>query len=457
MRGFFRWCKSNLLATSLVVVVVISVGVLVYVQVRGAALREQLAQRLTERSKIAAMTSVSVEIPPAKPNDPVQRVSITVNPAAIETLREIYTKMDREYQTIFQRVVDINRGKHLVMLEGLFPDPGLNRHMPFDARIKYREAFREMLLPYSPNPTYPRLNAGLPPTAAEINQALAQVEREFLDKQFPVVSTVAELSAKQQTDLNEQKRAKRAEVLNRRAQQIHLYAVTDLASANFPFDVGAWSAFGDRPGMDQIWDGQMGLWIQQDLVEAIGLTNRVSDPAANVISAPVKRLVSIRLVPGLVGIDSAGGVGGDVATGSPAAVFTDEQRNAERQIVAQIVESGEVSLPDDFSKAPTGRRSNTIYDVRHVWLVADVEAQRLPEFFDNLNRVNFMTILKMKVEDADEYALLKDGYVMGQGDTLRCSFLIETLWFREWTAPLMPPDVRVYLGIEKPKEATPTP
>src|SRR5690606_17877022 len=97
---------------------------------------------------------------------------------------------------------------------------------------------------------------------------------------------------------------------------------------------------------------------------------------------------------------------------------------------------------------------NTLYDVRHVWLTVDVDYQRLPELFDSLARVNFMTVLKMKIEDVDEYEMWRGGFVYGTSDVQRVTMLIETLWLRDWTLELMPDRVKERLGIAKPEQQT---
>lgn len=460
MKRVLYWIKSNMLATTLAVVALASIGVLFYVHVRGAALKEQLKQRYeTTTRTIRSMARTPVTIPPEHPDGKPMTVSIVPNPPAIEQLERVYQRLDEEYSAIFDYAMQINRGEkdglfpHLPMLEGLFPNSN-SMSKPFEARLAYRDAFKEMLQGHSTSPNYPRLNAGMPPAKAEIDEALARVEQEFLSKIFPI-KTMDQLTAQERTELHKQKSARLRELYRSRASQINIYAVTDTASPETPFHIGAWSEYaaagGRRPEMEDIWEGQMGLWIQQDLVTAIALTNKVGQPGANVINQPVKRLVSIRVVPGYVGLDGPGAIMADAPTAQ-----TGEYRTlqAERAIVEGAATSGDVRLLDDFSKAPTGRRSNTLYDVRHVWLTVDVDYQRLPELFDSLARVNFMTVLKMKLEDVDEYEMWREGFVYGTSDVQRVTMLIETLWLRDWTLELMPDRVKERLGIAKPEQQT---
>jgi hypothetical protein len=326
---------------------------------------------------------------------------------------------------VFDIAVQQNMAGHYLLLEGLLPDPGQDVYKRYDARIKYLKAFEEMMDRYSPNPLYPRLNARGPLSGEARADQLMQATEAFLNELLPRREE-AQLSIAQQAALKAKREARWLDALRNHARECHVYA-----GADFAFQIGDWARKADLPNLHDIWESQLNLWIQQDIIEAIGRTNRVEDPNYFVSIAPVKRLMRIEIIPGYVGINSAGGLTG----------------NSEGMGVPT---SGEVKLPDDFTKSPTGRRSNTIYDVRHVKVDVIVDVQRLPEFFDNLMRVNFMTVLHMEVRDVDEYAAMNDGYMYGTGDAAHVSMLIETIWLRNWTKNYMPLNVRQMLGITEP-------
>ena len=105
------------------------------------------------------------------------------------------------------------------------------------------------------------------------------------------------------------------------------------------------------------------------------------------------------------------------------------------------------SLPDDFSLSPTGRRSNAMYDVRHVQLLVDLDSHQMLPFLEQLRQVNFMTVLKMDLTDIDEYQVMQEGYIYGSGDVVRAEMLIETIWLRDWTVAYMHESVRHMLGV----------
>ena len=81
--------------------------------------------------------------------------------------------------------------------------------------------------------------------------------------------------------------------------------------------------------MDELWEGQVQLWIIRDIMTAIGQANSRQVPRAdgsvefeplNVMQAPIKRLIRFDVVDGYVGLHSGGGLhaaggGGAVSDG----------------------------------------------------------------------------------------------------------------------------------------------
>jgi hypothetical protein len=259
--------------------------------------------------------------------------------------------------------------------------------------------------------------------------------------------------------------------------------------SEYPFQIMPWAFRDDMPSAVELWEGQLSLWIQEDIARAIALTNRTDYPEANVTNVPVKRLIRMAVLPDYVGVTGKGGIdtdaprtggggmdtarpnwagagggaagpmmgpgaaygsgmgavdvmGGGAAPPLPGAGMGGPQAGP---AVAPSVPGAK--LPDDFTSSSTGRRSNEVYDIRHVWLSVVLDAKAMPQFFDNLAKINFMTVLKMSIEDVDEYAELKNGYVYGREDCVRADILIETVWLRRWTAPMMPGPVATALGV----------
>lgn len=462
MRSGIDWVKANIVIVISAIVCVISLGFLSWVHARGNAFKAQLAERQTEIRKIDALMSTPVRIPPLVPDGPVREEAITVNKPAIDALKSVYARMNDEYTNIFKFAVGVNSQSQQPMIENLFPDIASSGSRPLEARPRYRASFDEMLGEYSPTAGYPQLNAKPPLSPEAITAEMVRTEDEYRTANFlPARGT---LPPERMEQLRQIKTKRQVEMLRNHAERLHVYAQTNSRELDFPFDVGKWAGEIDRPTPETLWEGQMGLWIQQDLARVIALTNRVGKPGSNVMNAPVKRLIQVQVVPGYVGIDGhRGGMAMDgplpPGTSYPAAM---ESRPAlpapaPRGKAGAAAAKPAAKLSDDFSVSPTGRRSNNLYDVRHVWLTIVIDSQRMPEFFDNLSQTNFMSVLKVQMSDVDEYKALEEGYVYGAGDAVQVTMLIETIWLRDWTSRLMPEQVRTALGVEAPVAAAAAP
>jgi hypothetical protein len=241
--------------------------------------------------------------------------------------------------------------------------------------------------------------------------------------------------------------------LSERAKAIQVYAQTQqsaaaAAIAPYPFELPAWLNTTSPPQMADIWEGQMQLWIVQDLITSIGLANHAyslqttpegdeklipNENFVSVIDAPVKQLLSIAVVPGYLGLETAA-AGATPTPGGAAAGARAPAAGAQ-----------------DFSLSPTGRRSfygvGPLYDVKHAKMSVIVDAKRIPEFLDALGQVNFMTVLTMQISEVDCYKQLQKGFYFGNDPCVQIDLLVETLWFREWTYPMMPAKVCQDLGL----------
>jgi len=435
------WIKANPISVGSAVVALLAVVFLGVVSSSGKAFVLQMGQRTEQIRRIQDLRNVSVKIPPARPDQPERHLKVAVNQGAIDQLDRVYRRMNQEYKEIFSEAVRRNQAGHEPMLKGLFPKP-IDHSMPFEAKLVSPGLFQEMLgrPGEGANPRL-GLNAGPPPSLELIESWLKKVEKNYLTNiVFPLKENRAELTALEQSELDRLMSEKLIEILQEHAQSIHLYADVDIDSPGFPFDVGRWSKPGPRPKMSDVWEGQLGLWIQQDIAKAIAMTNRVEDTQSNVMIAPVKHLIRIRLVPGYVGLGGArGGLYDSGNSGGANSEAGSAQPTDGRQ--------GPFQTASDFSVSPTGRRSNAMYYVRHVNVSLIIDSQMMPLLFENLQRVNFMTILKISVRDVDEYEALRKGYVYGTGDSVRLDMLLETIWLWDWTVGYMPNEVRRSLGV----------
>jgi hypothetical protein len=448
MQNVLSWAKGNPISIVSIIVVIVAIGVLTWVHLDGRKFTGQMGAQQDNIKQIDFYMTRRVEVPGKTPNDPPRNVGpLTINKPAIDQIKAVYAKMDGEYRQVFEDARRVNRAGHAPMLPNLFPVA--QSSAMFSAKDEYPLILTRMLAAPGADSAagLPALNAK-PPLANEIITA----ELERIEQQFRSENAIPAQGGFQpdQFDLLRRLKSTRLrEMMLDHAKTISMYAQTQPKEEGFPFHIPAWVSEGGTPNEVALWTGQMMLWIQQDLATAIALANEVGEPTSGVTDSVVKRLVSMRVVPGSVGIRNRGGFAmqpdNSTAFADPGMAPT---HSADPSAAPALVTSADVRLPDDFSISPTGRSSNAIYDVWHVWVELVVDSQRMPSLFNAIAQVNFMTVLSLEVSNVDEYDALQQGYVYGDSDAVHVRMLVETIWLRDWTARLMPRAVKQLLGIE---------
>lgn len=455
MRQVLQWIKNNPILIAAAVLCIAALVMLLVVHVQGEAFVAQMKERGRIINEIANLQKTDVTMPSEDIDGKPKTEQKTVNPKIIKTVKDVYGELDGQYRDIFDEAVAINqfgsnpRWAHNPMTEGLFPDSDKAANL-FDARERYKEAFAEMLKKHTETSLYPRLDAGGPLDLSVLSQVEVDVERRFLERDL-VPRDISTLSNKEWDELDALVMRRKIEEFELHANRIHIYAGTDPKS--WPFELGSWCYDENPPTLAQAWEGQMSLWLQQDIVHAIARTNQVSDPNASVLTAPVKQLISIEVGNSYVGltlrqVGSAAGAG--AARGMPGG------RGAATSGPGGRAGGGMSLKGKPFLLSPTGRVSNDVYDVRFVRVVAIVDWKLIGDFINNLAHTNLMTVLDVDIVDVDEYEALGQGYLYGTGDVVEATFVIETLWLRQWTTMLMPETVKQSMGIKTstPKKKT---
>lgn len=527
MNKIIDWIKSNPFISVCAVVALaglLGLGYLRFVQApRFIESRSQELKQINTRQK--SLMSIRVPLPNADLNAPPIEVTAVVNQVVINDVNGVYSAIRDQYDLIRAEISDVNSKRHLPVLLGgseIWPDGDTENK--FDLYVQAADDYRkhfEALFSYGQSNAWnmPALRASGPPTKAEVEQVLSSTAFNFINSIG--VGSASSLTKEQADQLYREQRVELMNLLTGRAKSIHLYAdlpaeqdpfayvaeETDRTSggtfgadrgstdkqqtdnglpAGYPFQIAAWSFADSPPKPDQLWEGQVQLWIMRDIMQAIANLNRVeqgievaqadgttSTKPATALNSPVKRLLRLETLPGYVGLHTIGGVfdeqgdsaalnptgrfggrggfgdeGGFGAGGSAgrdsASVYTDPPLERKPKKPTERAE-------DHFGISPTGRVSNAVYDVRHTRLIIDIQWDKLPALMQALRELNFMTVVKAEVQDIDEYEVLRQGYVYGQSDVVRADLLIESLWFREWTGELMPKTVREKLLIEVPE------
>ena len=508
MSTFINWAKGNPITLLCAVVIILGIGAFGWVVQQGAGFRTQMAETQKLLDKIEGLKKTRVEIPSEDPFAKPRKVEISIDGPAIEKFRSIHENMAEEYRGIFDYAVAHNRartgaiGERTVMLDGLFPEPESPDEQPFMARLMYIRSFASL---------YELLDAGVAPTKVEIDYYLNAIQERYASRGVGVGAgggALRDIDDEQLKVLEKQARSLES-FFSRRALRYHVYAdpMYDEATGGWArtgdnigiFQILPWAFQEERPAMADIWEGQMQLWIQEDLVDAIRIANDCDNPEESLIKGPVKRILSMQVRPGYIGISSSSAAfvsamqtekgsskaGGAMPGGFGAGAMPGGGYGAGMYNPGMMPTPGGASgtsadpsstskraklkadqpLPDDFALSPSGRASNPIYDVRHAELRVIVDSRRIPTLLEAIGKVNFMTVIDFQMKDVDEYADLRDGYYYGVCDAVQLTLVIESVWLREWTAGhkdeaeaqeleepynagLMPDAVRLELGLE---------
>ena len=185
-----------------------------------------------------------------------------------------------------------------------------------------------------------------------------------------------------------------------------------------------------KPDPAQMWYAQVGLWVQQDIINAISELNdeaasRLAEDEAYVENMPVKRLQAVQVLGywtaknGQVRFDAAVGSGyGSSAIGL---------------------------LEDSF----TGRKSDDEFDVIRFQVLAVVDQRDLTKLIDAITRQNFYKLIDMTLTALEPNADVGEGYLYGSAPVARVDLDFEGYMARSVYEPLFPKEVRVALGLDE--------
>lgn len=182
---------------------------------------------------------------------------------------------------------------------------------------------------------------------------------------------------------------------------------------------------------------QWNLWAYQDIMAAVAVANRRSDgKLGGVDESVVKRIESITLR-------------------EPEGIFDNVEPDASGTGLPLTDPTSAIPglAPLDPQLSITGRgmgKWNKVYDVRRAQVVAIVSSARLNEFLAAIARTNFMTVTDMDLTAVNQWDALRQGYYYGDEHVVRARIQIESVWLRDWMAPLLPTQIKLRLEITEP-------
>jgi hypothetical protein len=292
-------------------------------------------------------------------------------------------------------VVKMNR--RALLLPGSLPRP--------QNAFAFRDAYRRQLEEVLPREI---LNSATPPTDADIDAAADKLWTEKYAKKMVFVGEKAANEEAVEAEFNAELEGlpDRLRLETARTHKVYIEPGAIVPSQQI---VAAPVA----PSPQQIWFAQSALWVQQDVAASIAAVNA---EARDILAAPVKHLVALDVPEGIAQYTM------------PAA--------------AAAVADASAPLPVDFAASPTGRVSNSLYDVVGFRLVLNVDARKVPALLKELSRDKLMTVKVVDLTSVNTAAAREMGFHYGTAPVVRLTLEGEALLMRAWTTPLIPEDVK---------------
>ncbi len=473
MTPIIQWLKSHVVVV-ICAIVILGAPIASYIVTSGMVegLRSDLrstADSLKELDRFRS-TTVAVEVPGGRSVS----VSGVANPRLIDAYDEAVKRIAAAASTVHdagldhnRRSGDRNRGADDI-LPGHFPVPPSKldfENMPFRMHEALVSAYDRLL---------DEVGAGMPPDTEVVTETLERRRMVFVSGQRK--DSVSDLDT-------DELAAMRKELSDMRLSVYRAAATGEDGSDPITFYADA-AVLGipGRPsgGMSlaAMFDWQWRFWAAEDVLRALAAANDGRD----VLSGPVKRLLAFDVsevgagggsagddggmggggmgapgigtpgmgapgggAPGRRGGGGMGGPGfgaGTGAGGNAGGTFELPAHPGK----AQIDPATEARVDPNISL--TGRSSNAVYDVREVTCTIVVATSGLPAVMDAIAAQNFMTVLDVRVGPANAFEAASEGFIYGVEPVSTAQLRIETVWFREWTADAMPPDLRSSLGIQ---------
>jgi len=469
------WAKANMIVVVFcVIVLAVPAGAFFFAGSFNAGVRQDAAKKASVHSELSSLAKKTVSLP-LPGGEPLPLAGLP-NEEVVREFEQILQRVGDDARLVYAAAREFNIGpggnpKHsAVVPASVFPAYNrANRSEAEGVRFRVGEALRA---------AYERLmadcRAGAPPEPATLRSAIEAAEKRFIQGELKQESR-ARLDAAQVAALEKQLGKARIEQYFEVAKRISFYVDPDAVAIPNREQMNQWlRTAGDYDAQDAaIFEEQWKFWVVSDILRAFSAANG-ANPA--VVQAPLKRVMRLRVLPA-EGTTAAAGGGGEASAmgggddmgamgggdgmggdgmGSGGMGSAGMASGGEVTAVATSGGAGSLGTPQvdprieaprDFSRRFTGRVSNPVYDVRLAEVVFVAETARLPRIFDAIAAQNFMTIVDVRVSPADPFEAARDGYLYGVEPVSEVRAVIETIWFRDWTAVSMPLSVRSQRGI----------
>jgi hypothetical protein len=425
--------KKNLLSILCGVVAIAAVlAVPLYINGQKSDLQKQLQARATTHADIQKIQSKGRHLPivSTDPNTTAPDLPVFPGPAVIKAGQDAIAQVSKQSLELEQTANKMN--VHTLLVQGSLP-------VPTDT-FRFQQAYSDEVHKVIPQ----KLDAATPPNEAEIKDKVAQEEKRLTDAAVKNNATGEVYDKEKLQSEIDHMHAELPDQLRQEAATRHkMYMVPEGALSSDPDISSGGMAQAVTP--EKVWLAQLGLWVQEDVVDAIVDLNKDS---AKVADSTVKQLVRIDISPDrdIYVMPSAA-----TPAGSPAAP---PQLGQTASPVA--TNSATDPLPKDFSVSPTGRVCNGVFDVVQFTVTLNVQATDVNKVIQGLERNRLLTVYQSDLQAVNSVGLEQDGYYFGPHPMVTLTLKCEELFLRSWTRPLMPPGIKQYLNVQETPPAQPT-
>ena len=275
--------------------------------------------------------------------------------------------------------------------------------------------------------------ATLPPSEDDVQLELQRAKERFLQLKTPknsAATTSAAGSAQGNkgipSELTEDLTNRRLAAYQKVASEFGLY----LAAEN----IGAPKSALSEPNMVALWFLQWKYWIAEDVVSACSKMNQ----GKSILNGPVKRIISMKFLGRLKS------VGAPESTGEETPPALDG--GAVQPISGVPIDSNAIVSMSNYGVSPRGWASNQLYDVYRTQVELVVETAQIPLLANAFSKQNFIAITDLRISQVDSFNALGMGYFYGESPVSKVVMVLESVWLRQWTGPLMPDEVRAEFG-----------
>ena len=434
--------RRGVMIGSVAVIVIVPLAALLFRGGMTDAIGDTMKQRQKDFEKLSALEKTSVTIRKAGAEPETQSVSL--NPVLIKALKERNESLEGEFKSQYKSALEHNRKNHDFAPAHdnvvIFPKPAANIVLDESFLGKKFDGAKD--LETGINSAYEALlrnnRIGEPPTAAEVLESVQKRELAFIQNNLKKNSRAEVTEVNDIKDLAAALLEARIATLQERAKEISVYL--DPNAIRLPPTEG-------KITLARCFIWQWDLWVLQDIFGAISSANAgVKD---GVISAPVKRIMSIRIDP----ISAKAATATDAAPKEEAppteevtpAVASAGAEPAVEEVTGDAINPA-TEIPANYTDSFTGLASCQLYDVRNVKVELVVATADLPKILNCFSRQNFMSVINLKLIPVNVFNAARMGYLYGTEPCSQISMTLQTIWFRDWTTKLMPSDLKKQLG-----------